>query len=247
MFIATPNTWAEHGVGAPRLSYTFATLKALQRDLARIGIPLMIANASTYSNVAAVIEEIVRSQKIDEVHAGIEYGVDELDRDRAVARAIKPLNCTLVMSDTQTILPVYEIKNKSGFPYKVFTPFRRAWEEKFMNTERSHPPLSGKVTPLNIQSDDVSNGFEACESWSSEHTWEAGQAAGHSRLGEFIRSKEVLQYQLKRDRPDLEGTSALSPWLAVGSVSPGRCVDELGSGIGPRHHNLAGGCAVLAE
>ena len=233
VFMATPKTWIAHGLGAPRISFTLATLKSLQKDLAQLGIPLIYEDASAYSNVPRILEELVRTHRIDEVHAGLEYGVDEVARDRAVAKALKPLNSELVMSDTQTILPVYEIRNKSGSPYKVFTPFRRAWEEKFMNTPQERVDMPDKATPLNIQTSHIPSAFDEYEPWSSTACWDEGQAAGLSRLENFIRSGGADRYGMNRDRPDMDGTSSLSPWLAVGSIAPGRCLDELGSHHGP--------------
>ncbi|HAW96441.1 MAG TPA: hypothetical protein DCX60_09205, partial [Phycisphaerales bacterium] len=203
VFIATPDTWITHGVGTPRISFTLATLKSLQRDLAELGIPLIFESASTYSNVPRILEALVRTHHIDEVHAGLEYGVDEVARDRAVAKALKQLNSTLVLSDTQTILPVYEIKNKSGSPYKVFTPFRRAWEEKFMNTRQDPTNEPCKATPLAVQTSDIPDAFVGYETWTSTVPWQAGQEAGLSRLEDFIQSERADRYGTNRDRPDI--------------------------------------------
>lgn len=233
VFIATPESWNEHRMGAPRVSFILATLKSLQTDLEAIGIPLVFRTASSHSDAPRIIEELVRQHGIKEVHAGLEYGVDEIARDRAVSKILNPLNATLLLSDTQTILPVYEIRNKAGLPYKVFTPFRRAWEEKYLaSLQPDDTPLS-QATPLDLETTKLPQRIDGFQDWKTHELWPAGQAAAHSRLTGFIEEDGASGYKDKRDRPDMEGTSSLSPWLAVGAISPTRCLAAITSIHGP--------------
>jgi deoxyribodipyrimidine photo-lyase len=50
-----------------------------------------------------------------------------------------------------------------------------------------------------------------------------GEQAAFKRLEEFAQTK-ILKYKEARDFPDLEGTSALSPYLAIGLVSARQCL-----------------------
>jgi deoxyribodipyrimidine photo-lyase len=50
-------------------------------------------------------------------------------------------------------------------------------------------------------------------------TWKPGEEGASERLDSFIE-EELYAYQEGRDRPDLEGTSRLSPHLHFGEVSP---------------------------
>jgi deoxyribodipyrimidine photo-lyase len=52
--------------------------------------------------------------------------------------------------------------------------------------------------------------------------WTPGEAAARARLSEFL-SDDFSGYAKLRDRPDLAGTSRLSPYLAFGEVSPRQC------------------------
>ena len=49
--------------------------------------------------------------------------------------------------------------------------------------------------------------------------WTRGEAGAQERLGEFLDS-ELSGYAQRRDRPDLPGTSRLSPYLRFGGISP---------------------------
>ena len=77
LFIATPSSWKRHGIGRPRISFTLSTLKSLQQELKELRIPLIYREVPSHSDVAELMEELVHTHRFDEVHAGIEYGVDE--------------------------------------------------------------------------------------------------------------------------------------------------------------------------
>jgi deoxyribodipyrimidine photo-lyase len=50
-----------------------------------------------------------------------------------------------------------------------------------------------------------------------------GEAAAHQRLAWFLE-RAIAQYARVRDRPDVDGTSRLSPSLRFGAISPRQCV-----------------------
>ena len=54
---------------------------------------------------------------------------------------------------------------------------------------------------------------------------EAGEAAAQERLSNFLQSKADL-YSESRNSPIIDGTSRISPYLALGILSPKRCILE---------------------
>jgi deoxyribodipyrimidine photo-lyase len=52
--------------------------------------------------------------------------------------------------------------------------------------------------------------------------WTPGEDAARNRLNNFLRSG-VAEYHERRNRPDLAGTSRLSPHLHYGEISPRQC------------------------
>ncbi|MBY0309284.1 MAG: hypothetical protein K2Q09_11125, partial [Phycisphaerales bacterium] len=53
--------------------------------------------------------------------------------------------------------------------------------------------------------------------------WPAGESAAERRLDAFCSSR-LTGYRAERDAPALDATSVLSPYLAVGAISPRRCI-----------------------
>ncbi len=233
LFIATPLTWKKHRVGSPRVTFTLSCLASLKSDLEAIGIPLIFREVPTYADIPQTVADIVRSHDIDEIHAGLEYGVDEIARDRAVSLSLKGLDASLNLCDTQTILPVYRIRNKAGLPYKVFTPFRKAWEEMYLtaNIEAPNPP--SETVSSGIASTPLPDAISGFAPWTPKSTWTGGSETAIARLKRFIEEEKCFEYKNTRDRPDLDGTSTLSPWLATGSLSASRCLTELSKTYGP--------------
>ncbi len=231
VFVLTPETWLEHGWGPPKVAYLLTSLRALADELARLGITLHLLEAGSFERSVGLIGELAERLGIETVHAGLEYGVDERDRDRQLAEALTQAGRRLQLHHTQTILPVEEIASGSGTPYRVFTPFRKAWESTWFAEGRSATgapdPVGPATTPTEIP--DRIDGFE---DWAGLGQWEAGTEAGLQRLEDFI-DRALDDYDTARDLPDREGTSSLSPWLAIGSISPGMCLEALIRRLGP--------------
>ena len=55
--------------------------------------------------------------------------------------------------------------------------------------------------------------------------WPAGENEAIKRLHQFL-DKKVLDYSKNRNDPILDGTSRISPYLALGIISPKRCILE---------------------
>jgi len=53
--------------------------------------------------------------------------------------------------------------------------------------------------------------------------WPAGERKALRRLDRFVE-RRIDRYHEDRDYPSIEGTSALSPWLACGALSPRQCL-----------------------
>jgi deoxyribodipyrimidine photo-lyase len=120
------------------------------------------------------------------------------------------------------LLDPNSIRNKQGGPFKVFTPFwRHCLEEPVAEPLRLRPgPIhSPGRWPKSLRIREL--GLLPRSRWDSglEETWQPGEEGAAKRLRRFI-SKGVSAYDVLRDRPDLDGTSMMSPWLHSGEVSP---------------------------
>lgn len=117
------------------------------------------------------------------------------------------------------------IRNGSGQPYRVFTPFAKACHAA--GEPRQPRPVSGIRFWQGLVKRD------ALEDWSLRPSrpdwakgfgavWTPGETAARTRLADFI-DEALAGYAEGRDRPDLPLTSRLSPHLHFGEISPAQC------------------------
>ena len=117
------------------------------------------------------------------------------------------------------------IRNGSGEPYKVYTPFSKACfasgEPKPLKTVPAFSPWKGSITSEKLaewhllpSKPDWAKGFSSL--------WAPGEEGAAARLQDFI-ADGLAHYADERDRPDRDVTSRLSPHLHFGEISPAQC------------------------
>lgn len=108
-----------------------------------------------------------------------------------------------------------EILTGSGTPFKVFTPYARAWLK--LGKPEPHRAIGKISTPPKIASEPL----PTLETWhlkSDATIIEPGEAAARKRVGRFLDGP-ILDYASHRDLPGLESTSRLSQDLRHGTLS----------------------------
>jgi deoxyribodipyrimidine photo-lyase len=115
----------------------------------------------------------------------------------------------------------WEIQNGTGHPYRVFTAFKRRVLEDLDPPEPLRVPSrwnAPRAWPQSLSLDDLQLLPQIEWYETMERTWKPGEAGAHARLRSFVK-KPLAAYAKTRDRPDQDGTSALSPHLHFGEVS----------------------------
>ncbi len=123
----------------------------------------------------------------------------------------------------QILVEPEKLRNKSGEPFRVFTPFYKA----LLNGESPKPPL---LPPKELPGPSSWPQSDKLESWELEPTrpdwagglraaWTAGEAAAHRRLALFLDTM-ADSYPAQRNSPGTDGTSRMSPHLSFGEISP---------------------------
>ncbi|MBA4169821.1 MAG: deoxyribodipyrimidine photo-lyase, partial [Chloroflexi bacterium] len=135
-------------------------------------------------------------------------------RDGKVAKQVD-----LRLVNDQRMITPGELRTQAGEAYTVYTPFRRALDTRIGEAPdaavaRADTDLSRLAPP---EKGDV---FDVPES--PHELPEAGEAAATNRLRAFLRT-DIGGYRDERDRPGLDSTSHLSPYLRVGAISVRVC------------------------
>lgn len=116
----------------------------------------------------------------------------------------------------------WEIENKSGKPYQVFTPFWKMCMSKGVPGELLPPPKdlpAPEEWPESLSTDELSLLPEIDWDKGIRETWTPGENGAQDRLRQFV-SHGIEDYARGRDEPALETTSRLSPHLHFGEIGP---------------------------
>jgi len=207
LFVIDPAVW--DSCGPVRRGWLAASVRATQesyddRLCVRIGRPTQ------------VVLDVAREVNAAEVHVTAETTPFGQRRDRRVRTALADHQVHWVESGTPYAVAPGTVHNRSGDPYKVFTPFARAWREHLHGAECASK--SAEFTQLDSDPS-ARSAIDAAVKECPVSLPDAGEDAARRRWRTFLHDG-LRAYSDHRDRPDLPGTSQLSPWLKVGSIHP---------------------------
>ncbi len=119
-----------------------------------------------------------------------------------------------------------EMRTKTGDVYKVYTPFSKALMLNFEPPKAMPAPKQLLTPSKTLKSDKLASWglHPAKPDWSAgfdEH-WQPGEAGAQKKLKTFL-DDAMASYKEDRNRPDLSGTSRLSPHLHFGEITPTQC------------------------
>ncbi len=205
--------------GAVRRAYLYRCLRSLDESMdgnlvVRSGDP------------AEVIPGLAAEVEASSIHVAEDFGPYGRERDEAVAAAAAEAGIAFVRTGSPYAVPPGTIFTKAGDPYKVFTPFSRAWRDHGVPDpvrKPAHIPWRS-VPGDDIPDDPDLDGVELAR---------AGEDAASNRLDHFVRAK-VHDYADARDRPGDDATSRLSADLKWGVLHPRQILSRLGRTEGER-------------
>jgi deoxyribodipyrimidine photo-lyase len=241
VFYATPDQWREHALAPVKGEFLWRTLEELRVALARLNVPLFVRIVDRFDAVAADLDKFARKHQCEAVFANREYPVDEQRRDEAVAAALARANMEWNCFDDATLVPPGSVRTRTGQPFKVFTPFKRALLE-LVETAPLHCLKPRKAEPFGAEAPPLPK-YPYESSNVPAKLWPAGEKAAAARLRKFIDGR-IDDYAEQRDIPALDGTSALSPYLALGVISLRRCAEAALAANGGLWQGGSGGAAT---
>ena len=204
--------------GAGRWWLHHAILR-LRRQLAGIGVPLLLRSGD--QNTAAV--EVAAVLGAGALYWNRRYTPWGMRADAALRSKLESLGIASESFEGAYLREPGSMRTKQGAWFKVFTPFYNA--SLAMGEPPAPLPSPDPQAMLGIPAES-----EPLESWQLLPTgpdWASGlreawlpeTSSAESQLRKFLRGP-VVSYASGRERPDLEGTSAISPYLAFGELSP---------------------------
>ncbi len=226
VYFITPGQWQQHHVAGCRINFELRTVQQLSKQLAALHIPLLIAETTDFSSQASVILNLCQQHNIDSVYFNKQYEVNELARDEAVEQLLAKHHIDSFCFDDQCLVAPGKVLTGDGRFYSVFTPFKKNWLQHIYQQDiviQSAPLKRAQLwlTPSLIP--DTVAGFDSHVSQEvALNEWPAGENAALDKLSLFC-DERIRRYKADRDFPNQHGTSRLSPYLAVGAISPRQC------------------------
>jgi deoxyribodipyrimidine photo-lyase len=209
VFVLDPILLAENEAAEKRLAFLFGGLRVLDQSLRALGSALIIRRGNPRDELAALLAETGGEAIFAEADVW-PYGAQ---RDAGIAETL-PLHLTSGL----TIHPPDAVLKADGTSYVVFTPYSRKW--------KTLPgPAFGDILPsperFAMPPGIASESIPAEPKLPPEVPFPPGEAEAQRRLDTFLSSDAppVYRYAEMRDRPDLDETSCLSPYLRFGMLS----------------------------
>ena len=206
--------------GAPRVRFMIDCLERLAADLASRDIPLLVRRGDPLTTVPAVAREI----KADLVCWNRDVSPFARQRDARVREVLEGRGVEVVERKDGVVFEAAEVRTKTGGPYAVYSPYRRAWYQRL--SEDPHPPR--RMPPLpppprRFVAEPVPTAAELGFGKDEAEIPTGGEEAALRRLRTFL-DRSVARYPSDRDVPAKDGTSRLSPYLRFGVLSPRQCI-----------------------
>lgn len=207
-------------LGAPRLHFLLGCLERLGADLARRGQRLVVRRGDP----TRVLPALLREWRIERITWNHDYGPFARRRDAAVRAAAATLGVAVDTHKDRVVFEGDEIRTKTGTAFRVYTPYRNAWWRRFeadpalvAPAPRLPPPVA--AARCGVLPSAASLGFPDA----GAELPTAGEDAATRRLDRFV-GDALARYAIDRDRPAVDGTSRLSPYLRFGVISIRTCV-----------------------
>jgi deoxyribodipyrimidine photo-lyase len=209
LFILDKKQIAE--AGAKLLAYMGQSLRALDESL---GNKLHIIEGDQVQ----VLKDLIACYNVKEVHISDEYERYGAARDARVEAAGIPLIRT---GSPYAVKPGRVVKPSDATPYRVYTPFYRAW--------RTHGYRGPVAAPKDIKAPSPPAEYRNFPDFpfpDGVHVIEAGEAAALRRFKEF-KKKGLDSYDENRNFASIDGTSKMSTYLKFGEIHPRTLLDGL--------------------
>ncbi|MGD9956196.1 MAG: deoxyribodipyrimidine photo-lyase [Candidatus Nanopelagicales bacterium] len=197
----------------------------LVRSLAALDASLDGRLVVRHGDPAAIVPEVAATAGARTVHIAADFGPYGVRRDAAVAAALAADGRELVPTGSSYAVAPGRVRKGDGTPYRVYTPFFRAWVAHGWRAPAPDPEswptwVGEKSGPL------ASQGIPAEPDLGATVLPPSGEAAALERWERF-RSEGLASYADLRDRADLAGTSAMSMHLKWGEIHPRTLLADL--------------------
>ena len=198
--------------GSKRLAYLGASLRALDDSLGN-SLHVMVGDQ------VEVLQSLIKRYNVSAVHISKEFEPYGAARDERVAAAGIPLIAT---GSPYAVAPGRVVKPSDSTPYKVYTPFYRAWCVHGWRKPVAAPKKILCATPT-----DSDRNFPDWKTPDGTTISVAGEKAALARWA-YFKKNGLDSYNEARNIPGIDGTSKLGAHLKWGEIHPRTLLADCG-------------------
>lgn len=186
-----------------RVNFIYQQIQYLQTELNKINSSLLVLHGKPKE----CFKKLIRDFEIKAIYTNHDYEPYAIQRDHEISLLLKSI--FFYSFKDQVVFEKNEIVKKDGKPYTIYTPYAKAWKEKYFSQTRFRYPSEKhldklyQIKPFPVPPlKDI--GFEAID-------FIAPPANPDKKI--------ILRYDETRNQPAVDGTSRISIHLRFGTVS----------------------------
>lgn len=218
VYIWSPEEEGEWTFGSASRWWLHQSLRSLDAGLRKLESRLILRSGPTLDNLV----KIARGTGATRIVWNRRYEPEIIRRDSEIKSRLRNEGIEADSFNASLLFEPWEIQTTVGRPYQVYSPF---WRACLAYTQPPRP----EAIPTSLQAPEKwpesasleSLGLEPKIDWAAgmRSAWSPGEDGARKQLEVFLNTG-VSTYAEQRDRPDVSGTSALSPHLHFGEISP---------------------------
>ncbi|WOI52336.1 deoxyribodipyrimidine photo-lyase [Parvularcula sp. LCG005] len=219
VYILDDDTPGDQKMGAAQRWWLHHSLTAFKDDLKTRDGKLVLRRADPRAIIPALVEET----GAEAVFWNRRYMPWQTEVDSDIKAGLKDDDIEVTTCNGRLLYEPWEIKTKSGDPYRVFTPFWKSMQA-MGDVRDALPRVDALKAPSKTPSTDRLSDWDLLPTkpdWAKGFgpVWTPGEKAARARLRNWLKGA-AADYADLRNRPDRDGTSRLSPHLHFGEISP---------------------------
>lgn len=243
-FVWHPEEESAWPPGAASRWWLHQSLLSLDASLRKLGSRLILARGPTLPAVLKLAHEA----KADAAFWNRSCEPALAARDSALEAGLRDAGLQAESFNASLLAEPGTMRTKQGRPFQVFTPFWNALKAEAFLAPFPAPIRLPAPAAWPASAERASFALEPTVSWAERMAahWTPGETGAAERLRRFAEGA-LLNYEGDRDRPDLEGTSSLSPHLHFGEIGPRQVWQCVCEAAGPLARMPAGPETFLKE
>jgi deoxyribodipyrimidine photo-lyase len=220
VFIWAPEDDGSWSPGGANRWWLHQSLRRLEAALQQRGSRLVIRSG----NSASTLQALIRDTGANTVWWNHRYEPAAMALESSLTTALQGQGVAVNTFHGGLLFAPGQVQNKEGKPFQVFTPF---WKACLALPAPSEPlPEPAHIPAPDVWPDSLplpQLGLEPRIDWADgiRAAWQPGAQGVAAQLERFL-DEALTAYADDRNRPDLQGSSQLSPSLHCGEISPRR-------------------------